>query len=89
MDSGLLAANRHSSAPFEALDQLAGDLRQPQGLGELARVVDRWVYSACLCFGLDRPAQERSQFPYSYSCYLLENTTSKGHPPKINNVKSN
>jgi hypothetical protein len=61
-----------SGSDFEALDQLARGLRQPQGLGELAQVVDRWVYSACLCFGLDRPAQERSQFHYSYSCYQLE-----------------
>ena len=61
-----------SGSDFEALDQLARGLRQPQGLGELAQVVDRWVYSACLCFGLDRAAQERSQFHYSYSCYQLE-----------------
>jgi hypothetical protein len=54
------------------LDQLGRGLRQPQGLGELAKVVDRWVYSACLCFALDRQAQERSRFHYQYSCYQLE-----------------
>lgn len=57
---------------LEALDQLARSLRQPPGLGRLAEVVDRWVYSACLCFGLDRAAQDRSQFRYQYSCYQLE-----------------
>ncbi len=53
---------------FEALDQVARGLRQPHGLGQLAQVVDRWVYSACLCFGLDQEAQERSRFRYHYSC---------------------
>lgn len=61
-----------SGSDFEALDQLARGLRQPQGLGALAKVVDRWVYSTCLCFGLDIPAQQRSDFHYSYSCYQLE-----------------
>jgi hypothetical protein len=57
---------------FDALDRLARGLRQPQGLGRVAHVVDRWVYSACLCLGLDRQAQDRSQFRYQYSCYQLE-----------------
>ena len=57
---------------FEALDGLARRLREPHGLGQLAQVVDRWVYSACLCFGLDREAQNRSRFRYHYSCYQLE-----------------
>jgi hypothetical protein len=57
---------------FAALDHLARGLREPQGLGQLAQVVDRWVYSACLCFGLDREAQDRSRFRYHYSCYQLE-----------------
>jgi hypothetical protein len=61
-----------AGSDLEALDQLAGDLRQPHGLGALAAVVDRWVYSACLCFALDREAQTRSGFQYQYSCYPLE-----------------
>lgn len=60
------------NSDLEALDELARCLRQPHGLGQLAQVVDRWVYSACLCFALDREAQERSGFRYSYSCYQLE-----------------
>jgi hypothetical protein len=57
---------------FDALDQLGRRLRAPTGLGTLAAVVDRWVYSACLVFALDREAQERSRFRYQYSCYQLE-----------------
>ncbi len=60
------------SSDFAGLDRLGRDLRLPHGLGDLARMVDRWVYSACLCFGLDLAAQERSEFRYSYSCYQLE-----------------
>jgi hypothetical protein len=57
---------------FAALDRLARELRQPQGLGQVAKVIDRWVYSSCLCFGLDLQAQARSGFRYQYSCYQLE-----------------
>lgn len=57
---------------FDALDHLGRQLRAPNGLGLLAAVVDRWVYSACLVFALDRDAQERSRFRYQYSCYQVE-----------------
>lgn len=57
---------------FDALDQLGRQLRAPSGVGRLAAVVDRWVYSACLVFALDREAQERSRFRYQYSCYQVE-----------------
>jgi hypothetical protein len=57
---------------FDALDQLGRRLRAPTGVGTLAAVVDRWVYSACLIFALDREAQERSRFRYQYSCYQVE-----------------
>src|SRR5262245_66402686 len=43
-----------------------------RGLARLAQVVDRWVYSACLCFALSREQQQRSGFHYAYSCYQLE-----------------
>ena len=42
------------------------------GLNRLAQVVDRWVYSACLCFALNREQQQRSGFRYAYSTYQLE-----------------
>src|SRR5262249_36921320 len=44
----------------------------PGGLARLAQVVDRWVYSACLCFAFSREQQQRSGFHYAYWCYQLE-----------------
>ena len=54
------------------LNRLAEQLDGARGLARLAQVVDRWVYSACLCFALDREQQKRSGFRYAYSCYQLE-----------------
>ena len=31
-----------------------------------------WIYSACLCFGLDLDEQQRSGFGYAYSVYQVE-----------------
>ena len=36
------------------LAQIADTLSQPATTGRLAQVIDRWIYTACLCFGLDR-----------------------------------
>jgi len=55
-----------------ALNSLAAGLQGSSGLGRLAQVCDRWIYSACLCFGLTAQQQERSQFHYTYSSYQLE-----------------
>lgn len=52
--------------------QLADTLRAPRAIGRLAVVCDRWIYSSCLCFGLDLDEQQRSGFRYRYSCYQLE-----------------
>jgi hypothetical protein len=54
------------------LNRLAQGLDGVRGLARLAQVVDRWVYSACLCFALTREQQQRSGFRYAYSCYQLE-----------------
>jgi hypothetical protein len=54
------------------INRLAQRLDGVQGLARLASVIDRWVYSACLCFALDRQQQQRSGFRYAYSCYQLE-----------------
>jgi hypothetical protein len=40
--------------------------------GRLSQVCDRWIYTACLCFGLDLDEQRRSGFGYSYSVYQVE-----------------
>jgi hypothetical protein len=55
-----------------SLNRLAQGLDGVQGLARLAQVVDRWVYSACLCFALNHEQQQRSGFRYAYSCYQLE-----------------
>ena len=56
----------------ERLAQVADTLSQPGTIGRLSQVIDRWIYTACLCFGLDLDEQERSGFGYSYSVYQLE-----------------
>jgi hypothetical protein len=55
-----------------ALAQIADTLSQPATIGRLAQVCDRWIYTACLCFGLDLDEQERSGFGYGYSVYQAE-----------------
>ena len=42
-----------------------------QVVSSLARPV-RWIYSACLLFGLDLEEQQRSRFQYEYKTYQLE-----------------
>jgi len=54
------------------LNGLAQQLDGARGLAHLGQVVDRWVYSACLCFALNFEQQKRSGFRYAYSCYQLE-----------------
>jgi hypothetical protein len=56
----------------QALAQVADTLSQPAAVGRLRQVCERWIYSACLCFGLDADAQARSGFRYAYSVYQAE-----------------
>jgi hypothetical protein len=42
------------------------------GVGRLAKVCERWIYSSCLCFALDLDEQERCAFRYRYSVYQAE-----------------
>src|SRR5713101_3196798 len=56
----------------QRLAQVADTLSQPAAIGRLGQVCDRWIYSACLCFGLDIADQARSGFRYSYSIYQAE-----------------
>jgi hypothetical protein len=60
------------NSDLPALNRLAAGLEGSSGLVRLARVCDRWIYSACLCFGLTLAEQERSEFRYAYSSYQLE-----------------
>ena len=54
------------------INRVAERLDGKRGLARLGEVVDRWVYSACLCFALNLEQQKRSEFRYAYSCYQLE-----------------
>jgi hypothetical protein len=56
----------------QALAQVADTLSQPATIGRLRRVCERWIYSACLCFGLSLEEQQRSGFGYEYSVYQVE-----------------
>jgi hypothetical protein len=56
----------------ERLAQIAEALSQPGTIGRLSRVIDRWIYTACLCFGLDLDEQRQSRFVYHYSIYQVE-----------------
>ena len=47
-------------------------MSQPGTTGRLGQVIDRWIYTACLCFGLDLDEQQRSGFVYDYSLYQVE-----------------
>jgi len=57
---------------FQALDQLADTLCDYHAIGRLTKVCDRWVFTSCLCFGLDLEQQKRSNFHYLYSVYQIE-----------------
>jgi hypothetical protein len=55
-----------------ALAQVADTLSHPGTVGRLRQGCERWIYSACLCFGLDSDEQARSGFRYAYSVYQAE-----------------
>ena len=54
------------------LAQIADTLSSPDSIGRLTQVCERWIYSACLCFGLDLAEQEKTGFHYDYSIYQEE-----------------
>jgi hypothetical protein len=54
------------------LAQIADTLSSPDIIGRLNQVCERWIYSACLCFGLDLSEQEKSGFHNNYSIYQGE-----------------
>lgn len=55
-----------------SLAAIADTLSQPEAIGRLVEVCERWIYSSCLCFGLDLAEQEQSGFRYSFSVYQVE-----------------
>ena len=59
-------------ADAAGLAKIADTLSEESAIGRLSQVCDRWIYSSCLCFALDREEQEKSGFRYPYSNYQLE-----------------
>jgi hypothetical protein len=57
---------------YDRINPLARVLQGASLLQRLQKVAERWIYSTCLCFALDRAEQERSHFHYEYSCFQLE-----------------
>ncbi len=51
------------------LARIADALSQDAAVGRLGQVGQRWIYSACLCFGLDLDEQHRSGFAYGLAVY--------------------
>ena len=54
------------------LARIADALSQDAAVGRLSQVCQRWIYTACLCFGLDLEEQHRSGFAYGFAVYQLE-----------------
>ena len=54
------------------LAQIADTLSSADSIGQLRQVCERWIYSACLCFGLDLAEQEKTHFHSDYSIYQEE-----------------
>ena len=71
-ESDLVGNRGRSVADRQALARVADTLSQQAAVGRLSQVCDRWIYTACLCFGVDLDEQERSGFRYSYSVYQVE-----------------
>jgi len=58
-------------SPVE-LAKVADTVSDARASGHLSQLCDRWIYTACLCFGLSLEEQERSGFQYAYSVYQVE-----------------
>jgi hypothetical protein len=56
----------------QRLARVADAWPRDAAIGRLGQVCDRWIYTACLCFGLDLAEQERSGFRYGYAVYQAE-----------------
>jgi len=56
----------------QGLARVADAWPRDAAIGRLGQVCDRWIYSACSCFGLDLAEQERSGFRYGYAVYQAE-----------------
>ena len=64
--------NCFTPLPRCRLATIADTLSEPETIGRLTQVCERWIYSSCLCFALSLEDQERSGFRYHYSLYQVE-----------------
>ena len=56
-----------------ALTRIADSMTSSDGgVGRLAGVCERWIYSTCLCFALELADQQRAGFQYAYSVFQAE-----------------
>lgn len=61
-----------AGSDFKAIDLLSQRLLGEELAPSLQAVCERWLYSACLCFGLRVEDQTRSRFRYTFSVWELE-----------------
>jgi len=61
-----------AGSDFPAIDLLSGRLLGAELPPSLQALCERWLYSACLCFGLRVEDQARSHFRYKFSVWELE-----------------
>ena len=54
------------------LAKIADTLSDESAIGRLSQTCERWIYSTCLCFGLDLEEQDSSGFRYPYSNFQVE-----------------
>jgi hypothetical protein len=54
------------------LTQMADTLCSENMIGPLRQVCDRWLYTACLHFGLSLEEQKKTRFRYDYSVFQVE-----------------
>jgi hypothetical protein len=59
-------------ADLQGLAQIADAVPRQAAMGRLGQVCDRWIYTACLCFGLDLDEQGMSGFRYHHFVYQAE-----------------
>ena len=57
---------------YHTLGPVASRLKEKAAVAEVRELCDRWIYSTCLCFGLERAQQQQTNFTYTYSVYQLE-----------------
>jgi len=54
------------------LAQVADTLSRSEIAGRLLQVCERWIYTTCLGFALNREEQQRTTFHYHYSVFQIE-----------------